>query len=223
MAAAPRAGTRQRPGSGPPSGGPGRGDAHAGRKRRARPPPQPRGGSSGPHCNSRGSGGQQNWDQRRGSRRWRRGQGISGQASKPYQVSLSGEGTPAGPEMVEAEPTRRAAVVGWGPPSVGGGPWDPTTPLQPTPLKTRGTAQEFLEHAARDSIALEPSESEAMPLWPQQGPLQCEDNHPGRSGCFEVCYKAAEGGAGSRGEGGEVGVRGPHKTQDVPRVSGAGH
>lgn len=31
------------------------------------PPPQPRGGSSGPHCNSRGSGGQRNWD-RRGAR-----------------------------------------------------------------------------------------------------------------------------------------------------------
>lgn len=182
----PEPGRGTRPGSGPPSGGPGRGDAHAGRKRRARAPaPAPwrlvRAPLQLPRERRTTELGP-TW----GSRLWRRGAGVAGQAAKPHQVSLSGEGTPAGPEMVEAEPPRRAAVVGWGPPSVGGGPWDPTTPLQPTPLKTRGTAQEFLEHAAGDSIALEPSESEAMSLWPQQGPLQCEDNHPEGSGGPDV-------------------------------------
>lgn len=177
VAAAPRAGTRQRTREGRCT----RGKEEEG----SGPRPSPAAARQGPTATP--AGAEDNGiGTDVGLEAVETGTGVAGQAAKPHQVSLSGEGTPAGPEMVEAEPPRRAAVVGWGPPSVGGGPWDPTTPLQPTPLKTRGTAQEFLEHAAGDSIALEPSESEAMSLWPQQGPLQREDNHPEGSGGPDV-------------------------------------
>lgn len=194
-----------------------------GKEGEARPQPWPH-----------GSTGQGNRGQRGASRRCGRGQGgISAGLGPLSRVALGGR-DPCRPRNGGGR-AYQTHSSGWvGAMECGGWPWGPHALSPANPSEDEGRCPGFYWNT-QSGTALpwsHPSQRSCH-CGPNRGRSRGEDKGPQEvlaAGMFRVLSQGSRGWGGVTGEGGcvcvqdtEVRARGPHKTQDVPRVSRAGH